>query len=300
MPSNLEALAARPVSAERYELGEGPRLDPRTGELLWVDIRVGRLLRGRFAGDRIDVLAEYEIGEPTGAIAPVAADRGGWVVAAGRGFRHVSAAGVLRPLAAEVAAPGTVMNDGACDPYGRFLAGSQVTGDVSPWTGGLYRLEPDGSVATVLTGVGCANGLGFDPTGKTMYHVDSRRRQLCTYRYDPATGAATHRRILVEFADATPDGLCLDAEGCLWIAMWDGWSVRRFAPNGTALARVDVPVPRPTAVCLVDGVLVITSAWLGLDPAGRRAAPDSGRIFAAEVGVSAGPAHTWDGYHEDH
>ena len=300
MPSSPETVVARPVSAERYELGEGPRLDPRTGDLLWVDIHAGRLLRGRFAANRIDVLASYDIGAPTGAVAAVAASDGGWVVAAGRGFRHVSAAGVVRPLTDEVAAPGTVMNDGACDPYGRFLAGSQVTGDARPWTGGLYRLEPDGSVATVLTRVGCANGLGFNPAGNTMYHVDSRRRRLDTYRYDPATGAAIERRLLVEFTDATPDGLCVDAEGCLWIAMWDGWSVRRFAPDGTPLERVDVPVPRPTAVCLVDGRLIITSAWIGLDEPARRAAPDSGRIFAADVGVGAGPAYTWDRRHEDH
>ncbi|MFG1955309.1 SMP-30/gluconolactonase/LRE family protein [Micromonospora sp. NPDC048830] len=293
MRSSPDILRARPVSAEHYELGEGPRLDPRTGELLWVDIRVGRLWRGRLTGDRVEVLAGHDVGAATGAVAPSAAAGAGWVVAAGRGFRHVSADGSVRPLGGDVAAPGTQMNDGGCDPSGRFLAGSQVIGGGEPWSGGLYRLEPDGSVATVLTGVGCANGLGFDPAGETMYHVDSRRRRLTRYRYDLATGAAGDPRVLVEFDDATPDGLCVDAEGCLWVAMWDGWGVRRFAPDGTALARVEVPVPRPTAVCLVAGTLVVTTAWLGLDEATRRAAPDSGRIFAVDVGVDAPPTHTW-------
>jgi sugar lactone lactonase YvrE len=293
--SSPDALVARPASADCYELGEGPRLDPRTGELLWVDIRAGRLLRGRLIGGRLDVLADYRVGAPTGVVTPVAADDGGWVVAAGRGFRHVSATGAVRPLTGDVSAPGTQMNDGVADPYGRFLAGSQVLGGAEPWSGGLYRLDPDGSVSTVLTGVGCANGLGFNPAGDVMYHVDSRRRTLTSYRYDPATGAASDQRILVEFSDATPDGLCVDAEGGLWIAMWNGWCVRRFAPDGTPLARVDVPVPRPTATCLVDGTLVVTSAWLGLDEAARRAAPDSGRVFAAEVGVAAAAAHTWNG-----
>ncbi|MET8361839.1 SMP-30/gluconolactonase/LRE family protein [Micromonospora sp. NPDC005171] len=295
MRSNPERLGAHPVSTERYQLGEGPRLDPRTGELLWVDISAGRLLRGRLADNRIDVLAEYWIGAPTGVVTPVTALGGGWVVAAGRGFHHVSATGAVRPLGGEVSAPGTQMNDGACDPYGRFLAGSQILGGTEPWSGGLYRLDPDGTVATVLTGIGCANGLGFSPAGDTMYHVDSRRRRLDSYRYDSATGTARDRRPLVVFTDATPDGLCVDAEGCLWIAMWDGWSVRRFAPDGTPLARVDVPVPRPTACCLVDGMLVITSAFIGLDDATRGAAPDSGLIFAASVGVGAAPGYTWDG-----
>ncbi|HTF06719.1 MAG TPA: SMP-30/gluconolactonase/LRE family protein [Asanoa sp.] len=291
MRSSPDALAVRPVSGESYELGEGPRLDPRTGELLWVDIRAGRLLRGRLDGDRLLVLADYPVGAPTGAVAPVAARDGGWVVAAGRGFAHVAATGAVRPLSGDVSTPRTRMNDGVADPYGRFLAGSQILGGAAPWSGGLYRLDPDGSVATVLTGIGCSNGLGFDPAGDVMFHVDSRRRKLTSYQYDRATGAASDQRVLVEFTDATPDGLCVDAEGCLWIAMWDGWCVRRFAPDGTPLARVDVPVPRPTATCLVDGTLIVTSAWLGLDDA----PPDSGRIFAAEVGVAAAPAHTWNG-----
>jgi sugar lactone lactonase YvrE len=291
--SSPETLVARPVLAEHYELGEGPRLDPRTGELLWVDIRVGRLWRGRFDGDRIEVLAGYDVGAATGAVAPLAAPGAGWVVAAGRGFRHVAVDGTVRAFTGDVAAPRTQMNDGSCDPYGRFLAGSQILGGAEPWSGGLYRLEPDGSVATVLDDIGCANGLGFDPAGETMYHVDSRRRRLTAYRYDPASGEAGDPRTLVECDDATPDGLCVDAEGCLWVAMWDGWSVRRFAPDGTLLTQVRVPVPRPTAVCLVAGTLVVTTAWIGLDEATRRAAPDSGRIFAVEVGVDAGPTYTW-------
>lgn len=293
MRSSPDALRARPVSIESYELGEGPRLDPRTGELLWVDIRAGRLWRGRFTGDRVEVLTGYHIGAATGAVAPLAEADAGWVVAAGRGFRHVSADGTVRPLGDDIAAPGTQMNDGGCDPYGRFLAGSQTLGGAEPWSGGLYRLEPDGSLATVLTGFGCANGLGFDPAGETMFHVDSRRRQLTRYRYHAATGEASDPHVLVEFDDATPDGLCLDAEGCLWITMWDGWSVRRFAPDGRQLAQVRLPVPRPTAVCLVNGTLVVTSAWIGLDETSRRAAPESGRIFAVEVGVDAPPSYTW-------
>ncbi|MEV5695275.1 SMP-30/gluconolactonase/LRE family protein [Micromonospora globbae] len=292
MRSSPDILRARPISAERYELGEGPRLDPRTGELLWVDIRVGRLWRGRLTTDRIDVLAGHDIGAATGSVAPLAADGAGWIVAAGRGFRHVTADGHVRPLR-DVAAPGTQMNDGACDPSGRFLAGSQVIAGGEPYSGGLYRLEPDGAVATVLTGIGCANGLGFDPAGQTMYHVDSRRRRLTSYRYDQATGEAADPRVLVEFDDVTPDGLCVDAEGCLWVAMWDGWNVRRLTPGGVELARVQLPVPRPTAVCLAAGTLLVTTAWIGLDEGARRAAPDSGRIFAADVGVDAAPTHTW-------
>jgi sugar lactone lactonase YvrE len=128
-----------------------------------------------------------------------------------------------------------------------------------------------------------------------MYHVDSRRRGLHRYRYDLDTGTATDAWVLVEFDDATPDGLCVDAEGCLWVALWDGWRVCRYAPDGRWLAQVDLPVPRPTAVCLLDGALLITTARVGLTDAALRAAPDSGRIFAAEVHVAAAPTQAWNG-----
>ncbi|GAA5202091.1 hypothetical protein GCM10023322_83250 [Rugosimonospora acidiphila] len=163
-----------------------------------------------------------------------------------------------------------------------------------PWACGLYALQPDGSASTVLTGR-LRERVGFDPSGRVMYHVDSRRRRLQRYRYDPDTGAATDPTLLVEFDDATPDGLCVDAEGCLWVALRDGWRVCRYARDGSPTARVDLPVPRPTAVCLLDGMLLITTALARLTDAALRAAPDSGRIFAAEVDVAAAPTHTWNG-----
>ena len=294
------------ISAEAYELGEGPRLDPRTGELLWVDIRAGRLHSGRLAAGTLTGVATYEVGIACGAVAPLAHEGAGWALAAGRGFHHLAADGSLRGLSPDVAAPGTVMNDGACDPAGRFVAGSQVLDAESrrgalaraarsSVSGALYRLGADQTVATTLTGIGCSNGIGWSADGQTMFYVDSRVRRLDAYRYDVSTGTAGDRRTLATFDGVSPDGLCVDDDGCVWVAEWDGWRVRRFSPAGQVLTTIELPVPRPTAVCLVGTTLVVTTAWVGLDEATRTRAPLSGRILAVDVGVGGPPATPWSG-----
>lgn len=283
------------ISPSAYQLGEGPRLDGRTGDLLWVDIRAGLLHTGRLHGGMLSELARYEIGDPCGAVAPLVTPGAGWVVAAGRGFRHVTADGTVRRIGAEIAAPGTLMNDGACDPAGRFVAGSQVLPEGTAGTGALYRLGGDRTTTTMVTGVGCSNGVGWSADGTTMFYVDSRARRLDAFDYDPATGAATGRRTLADIIDGSPDGLCVDDEGCVWVAVWDAWCVRRFTADGRLIASLPVPVPRPTAVCLVGTALVVTSAWHGLDAAARARAPLSGHIFAHDVGVTGRPATGWTG-----
>ncbi|WP_230686670.1 SMP-30/gluconolactonase/LRE family protein [Catellatospora vulcania] len=294
------------ISAEAYQLGEGPRVDPRTGELLWVDIAAGRLHRGRWHGATLTPTAGYQVGTHVGAVAPVAGDGAGWVVAAGRGFAHVAADGTVRPLgqlrpddgiskADAITADGTRMNDGACDPAGRFLAGSQILPGTAPRSGALHRLDPDRTVSTVLTGVGCSNGIGWNADGTAMFYIDSLARRLDVFDYDPATGAATARRELAAFDDGSPDGLCVDDEGCVWVAVWDAWCVRRFTATGRLLTTLELPVPRPTAVCLAGTALVVTTAWAGLDPAARARAPLSGRIFAVDIGVTGPAATAWAG-----
>ncbi|GAB4055339.1 SMP-30/gluconolactonase/LRE family protein [Catellatospora paridis] len=294
------------ISTKAYQLGECPRIDPRTGELLWVDVAAGRLYRGGWHGATLTVTADYQVGAHIGAVAPVAGDGAGWVVAADRGFAHVAADGTVRPLGRTrpgdnapptdvITAPGTRMNDGVCDPAGRFLAGSRILPGTAARSGALHRLDPDRTVSTIITGVGCSNGIGWNAEGTAMYYIDSLARRLDVFDYDPATGAATGRRELASFDDGSPDGLCVDDEGCVWVAVWDAWCVRRFTATGRLLTSVRLPAPRPTAVCLVGTALVVTTAWAGLDPAALAEAPLSGRIFAVDVDVTGPVATAWAG-----
>ncbi len=275
----------RPVSAEAAELGEGPRWDPAAGELLWVDIAAGVLRRTVEDGPGLRTVAEVRVGEPLGAVAPVAG--GGWLLAAGRGFRHLAPGGELTALL-DTEPAGVRMNDAAADPQGRLWAGSTAL-DQAPGRGRLLRCDPDGTVAVVLPAATVANGLGWSPDGRTLYHADSGPGVVTAYPMDPATGRLGPGRELVRPDGGVPDGLTVDDEGALWVAVHGAGEVRRYSPTGALLATIRLPVSQPTSVAIGGATgrrLFVTTAWEGLaDPE-----PDAGRVFAVDdVGVGAPP-----------
>jgi sugar lactone lactonase YvrE len=281
----------RPVSVESAELGEGARWDAAAGELLWVDIVGGVLRRAVEDGAGLRTVAEVRLAEPLGAVAPVAG--GGWLLAAGRGFRHLAADGGLTALL-DTEPAGVRMNDAACDPQGRFWAGSMAQ-DKAPGRGRLLRCDPDGTVTVVLPAATIANGLGWSPDGGTLYHADSGPGVVTAYPVDPSTGALGPGRELVRPDGGVPDGLTVDDEGALWVAVNGAGEVRRYSPAGAPLAAVRVPVAQVTSVAIGGATgrrLFVTTAREGLaDPE-----PDAGRVFAVDdVGVSAPPARPYRG-----
>jgi sugar lactone lactonase YvrE len=249
-------------------------------ELLWVDIDAGRLLRAD--PDQLDAATETTIDATLGAAAP--ATRGGWIVAAGRGLSTLGPDGVITPLA-ELEPAANRMNDGACDPRGRFWAGSMAL-DERPGAGSLYRLDPNGHVTTVLTGLTIAYGLGWSPDGATMYHADSGPGIITAYDFDLDSGRLERPRVIVRTRDGVPDGLTVDDEGLLWVAHFGGASVVRYEPSGREVGRVPLPVSQPTSCALVGTRLIITTASRDV----ADAEPDAGRLFAADVGVTGPPA----------
>jgi sugar lactone lactonase YvrE len=283
----MAQLVATPAGTERYELAEGPRFDAERGELVWVDIMAGRLLRAD--PDDLDVFGEITIDVPLGAVAPAAS--GGWVAAAGRGLSLLAADGTRTEIA-ELEPDGNRMNDGACDPQGRFWAGSMAF-DGTPGAASLYRLDPSaGEVAVVLRGQTIANGLGWSPDGATMYHADTGPGTITAYDFDAATGEIERPRVVVRPEDAPPDGLTVDDEGLLWVALFGGSAVVRCDPaTGREVARVELPVSQPTSCTFVGTRLVITTA--ARDVAERE--PEAGRLFVAEVGVAGPPARQYVG-----
>jgi sugar lactone lactonase YvrE len=272
------------VAAVGAELGERPVWDANVGSLVWVDINAGLL--HRLAGDGGDTVIA-EAGVPVGAAAPRAG--GGYVLATSEGFLLVDADGHADgPLIVPPGMPAQVrFNDGACDQLGRFWAGTTAT-DGQARTASLYRLDPDGSVTEVLAGVTESNGLGWSPDGATFYYTDSGEieSRVRAFGFDRPAGALRDERDLVRFApsDGVADGLVVDAEGCLWIAMWDGACVRRYSAEGELLALYQVPVSRPT--CLGFGgpdldELYLTTAWEGLPDEQRQAEPFAGHLLRA-------------------
>jgi sugar lactone lactonase YvrE len=295
----IEERSAAVCSEIVAEHGEGPVWDSHGEELLWVDIGAGRLHRGRPQPDGVVHLGTLEIGVALGAVAP--AQDGGWILAAGLGFAHAARDGRLTWLAEpEAGRPELRMNDGACDPRGRFWAGSMAYAE-TPGAGTLYRLDPDGSVRPMVRGATISNGLGWSEDGTTLWYADSSTG-VDTFAFDLAAGTATNRRkvIRIDPDDGVPDGLTVDAEDHVWLAIWDGGEVRRYTPAGDLVMRVRLPVSRPTSCCFGGAdlaTLFITTARLGLTDDQLRGQPNAGHLFAADVGVRgvasprfAGPA----------
>jgi sugar lactone lactonase YvrE len=281
-------------------LSEGPRWHEERQELLWVDILGRQMHRGTLAADgALEHVETISFDRHIGAVAP--AIGGGYVLAAGPGFLFVDGAGSVHELAQPEAGRTDVrMNDGACDPQGRFWAGTMAY-DETPGAGSLYRLELDGNCTTVLTGLTISNGIGWSPDGNTMYLNDSGSGCVDAFAYDSSTGAISERRTLVRVDQpgVVPDGLTVDEQGGIWVALWGGAAVNRYGPDGSLLASLPIPVERPTS-CAFGGpelaTLFVTSARAGLDETALDRQPDAGRVFAIEeLGVRGLPCQLYRG-----
>ncbi len=268
-------------------VGEGPVWDPVTEVLLWVDIPAGLVHTSRPETGQTTTL---ELPTCVGAVAPTA--DGGLVVACEQGFGLVTTGGsfaVRRP----VLAPGERMNDAKCDAAGRFWAGSTEM-SFAAGRGALHVLNPDWSSDVVLDGLTLPNGMGWSPDSRVFYLADSEERVILAFDFDLAQGTLSGRRILVAFGerDGKPDGLCVDATGDLWVAMWGGSRVLHLSPLGEIRDVVSVPVRQPSS-CAFAGraldVLYVTSAREGLNLVPGGGALD-GSLFAVTATGATGLA----------
>lgn len=279
----------------RASLGECPRWDAAAERLWWVDINAGAVRRLDPSSGRDET---WDVGEKVGAVAPRAA--GGAVLATASGFAALDPAdGRVERLASVDTPDDVIMNDGACDPEGRFWAGT-VAEDERPGAGAVYRLEPDGAVTTALTDVTISNGIAWSPDGTRMYYVDSATGGLDAFDFSLADGTLRDRTRLVDVpeADGLPDGIAVDHDGAIWVSLWGGASVRRYRPDGTLERSVELPVPHVTA-CGFGGrdgaTLFVTTAAGYLEPGEREAYPHAGGLFAVEPGVTGPPARPFAG-----
>lgn len=262
------------------ETGEGPVWDARTGELVWVDIPAGLLHRSD-ASTGADTATQA--GMKLGAVA--VASSGGFAAAAEDGFGLIDDGGHLELLDRALPDPGTRMNDAACDSQGRMWAGSLGAG-IAPGSGLLHCWEPGQPSRVVLRGLTLPNGIAWSPSGKQMYLADSIAGAVYEFGFEAGEGRLGERRVLIEIPpeQGLPDGLCADADGCLWLAVWGGWQVRQYDPNGRLLATVGFPVAQPSACAFGPGTtLYVTSAWEGLPS--DHGQPLAGSVFAFDAGI---------------
>jgi sugar lactone lactonase YvrE len=267
-------------------LGEGLTWDPAARHLYWVDIEASEIWSLDPATGRTST---HKAHERVACLAP--RPSGGFIVAFASGFAlYDPTTGERKDLAAfEPENPNTRLNDGRTDRQGRLVAGGFDERE-GKFVSSVVRIDQDHRVTTLLTGVACANGICFSADGRTMYFADSPARTMWAYDYDGQTGAVTNRRVLNRFDDqpGLPDGSCIDAEGFIWNAQWNGHRVVRFAPDGRVDRIVPMPVLNPTCVTFGgDGLdtLYITTARYLMTPEQFAAEQQSGALFAITPGV---------------
>ncbi len=283
-PPEATALEVRCVVESRALLGEGPVWSPRDSALYWVDILTPAIHRldGPSGQD-----AEFKLGSMVSVTLPKAS--GGLLAATPSGLMAFDTDSRRLTLLChpESDRPGNRYNDGKCDRLGRFWVGTLDMATAAN-RGNLFRVEADGAWKKMDSGFTVANGLGWSPDNRAMYFTDSHRRTVYRYDFDLRAGEITNRQplIVLDATDGRPDGLTVDEEGCLWVAVWDAWRVSRYSPDGRELMRIKLPVPRPTSCCFGGpnlDTLYITSASVRLSGAALEAAPLSGSLLAVQV-----------------
>jgi sugar lactone lactonase YvrE len=259
--------------------GEGPVWSERWGGLRWVDMLAGDVLSLRMDGS----VERRHVGTVAAALRP--RRRGGAVIGVERGFALEEPDGTLTTLDEIWTDSGIRMNEGGCDPDGRFYCGSMAY-DKTPGAAALYRLDPDGSTRVVVEHVTISNGLEWSPDGSLAYYNDTDTYRVDVFDYHRVSGLANRRPFVRLGSDeGRPDGLTVDAEGGVWVALNHSGTVRRYTPDGHADAVVEVQ-PRQVTACAFGGnsldELFMTTSRENL-PRGED--PLAGSVFRAEVGV---------------
>ena len=270
--------------------GEGPFWDAENGRLLLVDMLAGAVV----AVDANGGTGRHPLAEVAAALR--ARRGGGYVLATENRFMllgpDLTEQALLPPVFSD---PLIRFNDGGCDPQGRFYCGTMAYAE-TPEAGTLYRLDPDGSVHVTLREVTISNGLQWNRAGETVFYADTPTDRVDRFRFDPTSAEFSDRRTFAEISGGGhPDGMAIDEEDGLWVALWGGSAVHRYDSVGRRDLVVELPVSNVTA-CTFGGpdlrTLFITTSRQGLDPDDQ---PDAGAVFRFDAGVSGAPQHAYAG-----
>lgn len=275
------------------EVGEGPLIDPRSGALVWVDMTAGivHVYDPATAG-----LTTTAVPTILGAVA-ARATGSGFAAATANGFGLIDN-GTLVMLDRCLPEPELRMNDAKCDARGRLWAGSTELA-FEPGRGRLHCWDGVAPSTVAAEGFTLPNGLGWSPDSRRMYLVDSMTHDVLIANFDLERATVGTFEPWARITSGLPDGLAVDVEGCVWVAVWGGSEVLRFSPEGEVIARVAMPVTQPSSCAIsADGTLYITSARAGLSAESLRVQPDAGAVFTLPVavaGVPVAPMEVWDG-----
>lgn len=276
------------VIPARATVGEGPVFDRRSGRLCWVDIDNGMLFEN-----------DLETGEQThstlptllGAAAP-RSSHDGFAVAVADGFGLV-VNGELQLLDPVLPEPYRRMNDAKCDSQGRLWAGSTHK-EFVPGVGALHRWDGHAASTVMATGFSLPNGLGWNADDTVMYLADSMTHQVFRAEYRDGGDALGEFAQLCGVSQGLPDGLAIDMDGCVWVAVWGGSAVHRYDGSGRLIGRVPMPVEKPSSCAFADdGTLYITSASADLSASDLLQQPLAGSVFAVSTNTRGVPVHAF-------
>jgi sugar lactone lactonase YvrE len=280
----------------RAELGEGPVWDGRAACLYFVDILRGHVQRFDPA---TRALRTFHVNQSVGALALT--ETNDLLLAVGNGFARLDleSGGVTMVAEVEAHRPDLRMNDGSCDRAGRFWAGTMAL-DERPGEGALYRLDRNGHVETMLGSVTISNGIDWTDDDRRMYFIDTPTHSIDVFDFDATAGAITNRRTFARIPPSVgaPDGLTVDAEGGVWVALWGGSAVHRYAPDGAVDYMIRLPTTYPTS-CAFGGAdlqdLYITTATIALRPLERDRQPHAGGLFRCRPGQTGRAPYRFGG-----
>ena len=270
-------------------LGEGPLWHERERVLYWIDIAEPSLHR---LDPRTNIYRYWPLPEPVGTVVPHA--RKGVVLTLGSRIVRMDIPSGRLTTMAEMAPwhPAWRMNDGKCDAAGRLWFGVAHVDEENP-SGGLFRLDLDGTLTQMEKHITISNGLGWSPDYRQFYYTDGLRYRIYVYDFDMATGTLSNRRIFLQLEKSPiePDGLTIDSQGYIWEAQWNSGKIFRYSPAGETVREIALPIQRPTS-CMFGGehfdTLYVTSCSQGLGET-TRLPPPAGAVFALDVGVKGLP-----------
>jgi sugar lactone lactonase YvrE len=280
------------VCDAKAELGEGPIWSQRDQAVYWVDIKGRKLHRYGLDG----ATASWPMPENISWVCE-REDRPGFIAGFDRviGELQLDPVAITPRLTPEADIPGNRLNDAKVDPLGRIWFGTMQDAEKDP-SGSFYRLDGDFSFHREDTGYFCTNGPAFSPDGKTLYHNETVG-DAAIYQFDlQPDGGLSNKRVFARFpaGEGYPDGMTTDAEGCLWVAHWDGWGVSRYRPDGTRERFIELPVSQVTS-CTFAGNrldrLFVTSARIGISPEKLENEPAAGGLFEIDPGVCGLPTN---------
>jgi sugar lactone lactonase YvrE len=264
-------------------------IDPRTGKLCWVDILAGELLQSDLDAATTEC---WELGTYLGAIAPRSSQAGFAVaVTEGFGFAVDGALVIEDPVLPD---PGLRMNDAKCDPAGRLWAGSNDLA-FAAGRGSLHRWDGRGPSTVVRRGLTLPNGLGWTADARTMFLVDSMAGAIMRAPFDVDRGHVGDFEPFVTVDEGLPDGLAVDEDDCVWVAVWGSSAVHRYDTSGRLVQRIGMPVSQPSSCAFAaDGTLFVTTAREGLSSERLAEEPLAGSVFAIDTDTRGVPVATFD------